>query len=596
MRTKLFAAVALLALTVQFAPSAADDFAQVGRWSAPFWEGGAASPDPTETNSRAYPAAGTLIQLPDGRLLYWNALEGSENGDLWVAGADGRANLENSRARILDLSGETPTWSVPDKERGTTDQPRDGGRDATKDMFCADQKLLYDGTLLVAGGSSWGDDAYGDEEARIFDPETNAFTNTASMSNPRWYPSLITLGDGRVMVASGLKRLIGTMSDATSTSWSQVREVEIYDPAAKTWSSGNTTELSLPLYPRMHLLPNGSVFYGGSGQTWAQFGETPDEAAWGTLRTYNPSTKQWTIHGPTLYGTRGAASSTLLRLEQPYDQARILLAGGTLGPTPGSVVANTISEVVTFQNGQLSNEATPKLPLAGVAGDQSQLRQQRWFGTSVMLPTGQVLLFNGADLDDVMDPGSAAGVRTAELYDPSTNTWRTVATAGRDRGYHNTALLLPDGRVLIGGNAPHPAHYLGHDNTLSRSNNFRDATFEIYEPPYLFQGPRPTISTLSIDAGGRSVTLGASENDEVVLVRLAAITHAQDADMRSVVLQRTVNGDGSTTASLPNNGDGRIVPPGPYYVFTINDGVPSVARTVLVQPDTVNGGVVFANP
>lgn len=217
-----------------------------------------------------------------------------------------------------------------------------------------------------------------------------------------------------------------------------------------------------------------------------------------------------------------------------------------------------------------------------------------------MLPTGEVFLVNGGDADDVIDPGSAAAVRTPELYDPETGTWSELASARRDRVYHNSAVLLPDGRVLVGGHAPHPAHLLRHDNTLTRGNNYRDSTFEIYEPPYLFRGPRPVVTNVVPVQEGRALrlTLGpgssATEVSEVVLVRMGANTHAMDADMRAVRL--THSGSGATlSADLPGAGDGRIVPPGPYYVFAIRDTadgpVPSVARVVLIQP-AADGRVV----
>jgi hypothetical protein len=159
--------------------------------------------------------------------------------------------------------------------------------------------------------------------------------------------------------------------------------------------------------------------------------------------------------------------------------------------------------------------------------------------------------------------------------------------------------------VLIGGNAPHPAHFTQHGNEATRSNNYRDSTFEIYEPPYLFRGDRPVVSSVAPAEAGRSVALtlgeGTSAGDisEVVLVRMPATTHTLDSDMRAVKLEHAIEGS-DVVAQLPNDGDGRILPPGAYYVFAMRDtaegSVPSIAQVVLVQPDTVTGGVVIATP
>lgn len=577
---------------------AAGDESRVGRWASPFWEGGASAFDPPSLEkSRAFPTAATAIVLPDGRLLYWNALEGSENGDAWVGSSDGTIIVENSRVRILDMRTGNPRWTTSTLERGTTADPQAGA--AIHDMFCSDQKLLYNGRVLVAGGSRWDvpDDTRfpeprGVSATRVFDPASDSFRSVADMREPRWYPSLVTLTDGRVLVASGVRRAFGTFM-SPEPAFSQVRLTEIYDPSAEQWEDGGSSDWSFPLYPRLHLLPDGKVLYGGAGQSWNPFGETADQATWGLRRVYDPAAKRWGPIGHARYGVRSGAASVMLRLEPPYDRADILMAGGTLGSSPGTWAATTLTERVRWTPGDITDVGPPKTPAAGLAGDSTQLRNRRWFGTPVMLPTGEVFLVNGGDADDVVDPGSAAAVRTPELYDPQTGTWSELAASARDRVYHNSAVLLPDGRVLVGGNAPHPAHYTKYGNETTRSNNFRDSTFEIYEPPYLFRGSRPVVRDVKPVRRGRALrlTLGsrarAGRISEVVLVRMGANTHAMDADMRAVKLPHAASG-GRVLARLPRRGDGRILPPGPYYVFAVRDSrngpVPSVAKVVLIQP------------
>lgn len=583
---------------------AAGDRTQVGRWSAPFWEGGASAFDPPSAErAERYPAAATAVVLPDGRLLYWNALEASENGDVWLAGADYSIVLENARVRLLDLRSPEPRWTTSVLERGTTDDPQAGR--AVRDLFCSDQKLLYDGRVLVAGGSRWDiveetgfPEPRGVTATSVFDPATDSFRPVGEMREPRWYPSLVTLPDGRVSVTSGVRRAVSTFANP-ALEFDQVKLTEIYDPVSERWKDAGVSEWSFPLYPRLHLLPDGKVFYGGAGQSWNPFGETADQATWGMRRLYDPVAERWSTVGGARYGMRSGAASVMLRLEPPYDRADILMAGGTLGSSPGSWLATTLSEVVRWTPSGFEDLGALKSPVAGASGDPTQLRQRRWFGTPVMLPTGEVLLVNGGDADDVVDPGSAAAVRKPELYDPRSRTWRTLAGSSRDRVYHNSAALLPDGRVLVGGNAPHSAHYLRYGNEMTRSNNFRDATFEIYAPPYLFRGKRPRIRRVTPVRRGSALKLDlgsprqARRISDVTLVRMGANTHAMDGDARAVKLQHSVGG-GRVLATLPNGGDGRVLPPGPYYVFasreTADGPVPSVARVVLIEP--VGGGRV----
>lgn len=615
---KLFPFVVVLmalAATALLSPaSASQDPKLVGAWSEPFWEGGDADFDPPSLEkSKEFPTAVTSVVLPDGRVLFWNGIEGSENADVLFFDQDLNWTLENSRSRILDLRSGEPRWTIPAPERGSTDEPQDQPGGTTHDLFCADQKLLWDGTLLIAGGMEARhlddvqgiearhlDDAHGDDETRIFDPESNTFSSVDPMRERRWYPAMVTLPNGRVLVTSGVRQVARSPLNP-EPSFSQVRLSEIYDPPSKTWEEAGINEWSLPLYPRLHLLPDGKVFYGGAAQSWTPFGSTADQATWGLQRLYDPVTQRWTVPGHSLYGVRNGAASTLLRLEAPYNEAKILIAGGTAGIAPSTAAATTLSEVVRWTagpEGGIENEALPKTPLAGLAGDATQLRAPRWYGSPVMLPTGEVLLLNGGDADDLIDPGSAAAVRTTELYDPETGTWRKGAAGNRDRVYHNSAVLLPDGSVLVGGNSPVPAHWYKHDNTTTRSNNFKDSTFEIYKPPYLFRGPRPVVSsvtpvsddlTLKLTIGSKNSRGGVPARDisEVVLVRMSASTHTIDADMRAVKLEHTVTG-ANVFAKLPD-GDSRLLPPGPYYVFAMRntpDGpVPSIGQTVLIQPD-----------
>ena len=74
-------------------------------------------------------------------------------------------------------------------------------------------------------------------------------------------------------------------------------------------------------------------------------------------------------------------------------------------------------------------------------------------------------------------------VLPAEIWNPDTETWTTVAPLQNGRLYHSTALLLPDGRVLMAGGGQLPG---------SVATDQKNA--EIYSPPYLFKGPRPTIT------------------------------------------------------------------------------------------------------
>ena len=93
-----------------------------------------------------------------------------------------------------------------------------------------------------------------------------------------------------------------------------------------------------------------------------------------------------------------------------------------------------------------------------------------------VLPTGEVLATGGTGGTTGNDLTQAA--HAAEVWNPSTGQWTTLASNVVSRGYHATSILLPDGRVL-------------HSGSGDASNQVDERNAEIFSPPYLFHGPRP---------------------------------------------------------------------------------------------------------
>ena len=78
------------------------------------------------------------------------------------------------------------------------------------DMFCNGMVVLHDGRVFINGGNLQYDPFFGERRNAVFDPATHTFTNVQNMAHGRWYPTVTTLGDGRVMTFSGLRETGGT--------------------------------------------------------------------------------------------------------------------------------------------------------------------------------------------------------------------------------------------------------------------------------------------------------------------------------------------------------------------------------------------------
>ena len=609
--------------------------------------------DPSQERLQCKPTAVTSAVLPDGRVLYGNGIESEENAEEGAVLSLSPESRED-RTRVLDLRDGTPSWSIPENETSDGDNPTivegrtsdacltnpetvpgvlgvpgrpgdgfagslagqlgvpeqeptcapDDVQNNDGNIFCGDIAQLADGRAILIGGTDWYNEpsvleqAEGDpinlgvieleglRSARIFDPNggedgAGRWDATAPMKFGRWYPAATTLPDGSIAAVSGTVKLI------KSTQGSQVRRTETYDPGTEQWTeryTGLGSEKTLPQNPRVYLTPNGKLFYTGDGQMFGPFGQAVDEALWAQQGFFDFETDEWENTGLTV--PRSSPVSVALPMQAPYDEMTILRAGGTLGPTPGSYLAVSTSELTTVDSeGNVSNAPGPWLNTA------------RWFSQPTPLPTGDVLITSGARNDEVVVPGAELPVATPEIYDPETQTFTELAEPERDRTYHNNAVLLPNGQVLVGGNSPISLGYGVQRDAVPgvTGNNDKDPSFELFNPPYLHQGDRPHIDRVNSGlAWGEYFevkTADAGDVTKITLMRMPSPQHVMDNDTRTLELPFEVNETGNLTVTAPPNGV--AAPPGYYYLFINRSGdeegsyVPSVARVVHVgnRPD-----------
>lgn len=631
----------------QAGTAAADGLATTGRFLAPFSENGDfdAAPPSTIEESMRYPTAVSIAVLPkDGKIVYWNGLQDLENAEqpLPISAAD---QNPMSKSRQLDLSG--PTWKSP----GATAFENTGN--TPSDMFCADLRVLLDGSVIVAGGTDWARDPvdvsdtthpilgengaggttelFGAKATRIYKSDSNGGSWTAAdfMEYGRWYPSMVTLPNGKIFVAGGVGRLLynDKFENVRRTeTFNPYAEDGTYVPASGSWSdNGLSAETTLPLFARLHVIHDGRIFYGANGQMWGPFGQSYDEALWNFMKFYDPATNSWNDVGLSTpvdeellnrlggYGAVSGAAEVVLPFTPDasgaYTSTSILQAGGVLGVSPGTFISTDITRKITIgSDGKVS------------ATSAGTLANKRWYSAGVLGANGDAFVFSGADKDEVICGGCEQSVRQAEMYDVETGKWSTLATMERDRTYHNSAILLPDGRFLIGGQSPinfmyGPGHTDGpdgnpistsndfHKNTGLTANNLKDSSFQIFEPPYLFRGPRPEITSnvsgiLEWGSTRTITTPNAATVDDAILVHVPSQTHVVDGDARAIVLPIVDRATGSVKVKIPS--ERGVATPGYYYLFLrqtnpgFSDPTVSKAITVRVGNDEVFGEVEAA--
>ena len=298
--------------------------------------------------------------------------------------------------------------------------------------------------------------------------------------------------------------------------------------------------------------PDGRAFYSGPDQTMRSL----DTTGGGSWRHFG---RRDSLHRD--YGSRAV-----------FDVGKILVAGGASSSKGARVI-----------------DLSGRRPDVSATAPMESGRRQH---NLTVLADGAVLATggnsSGASLVDLDD-----GVYPAELWNPATGRWQTLAAMQVTRQYHSTALLLPDGRVLSAGG--------GICGTCD-SVGYLAKNAEVFSPPYLFKkdgsgelAPRPEITSapdeVTYNAPFAVSTQGGAAISKVALVRLGAVTHSVNMEQRYVPLSFTADGGALTAAAPPS---ANVAPPGVYMLFVIGaDGVPSVARMVRVVPPPNQPPAVF---
>lgn len=500
------------------------------------------------------------VMLPTGKVLFWGfpaEPPNVGNGTLWDPSKGyGPSSFTDVPPPVVDPDGPGP-------------QPA-----GVAPIYCSGQSLLANGEVLVTGGNlvfpnGVSDPAYSDwaglNRAFTFNPWTERWTQQPQMNDGRWYPTQVLLADGRTIVIGGY----GDAAPGGALNF----DFEIFNPGSGPGSVGSFSrhpEVTLPdqlLYPHLFTLPDEKVLIAGPAPKHSALidaGDAGDPVTWTNLERSN--------------GPRNGGNAVLQPGTWRGSWKVTQLGGYGYKLDAGQPVRPPTATTETL-NVKKADEGWKM---------DSPLNISRDYQNTVLLPDRSMVTVGGGyganDADGVYAIDSDGARRQVELFDPDTGKWRLGPAQMEDRGYHATAVLLPDGRVFSGGDNKHPLEPNG--------DNSRTDTAEIYSPPYLFKGKRPVIKKAPKKVSWKQplkiTTKGKSKATSAVMVAPAATTHGNDMNQRLVPLKlkktkkkkgkKKNRSNGLHAVAPPSAG---VAPPGYYMLFVLNKkGVPSVAKWV----------------
>jgi hypothetical protein len=413
-------------------------------------------------------------------------------------------------------------------------------------------------------------------------PTDSGWAQTAPMQYQRYYPTATVLPDGRVIAISG--QIQGPLYATTH---------EIYDPKYGAPWSTSATNSNMRYYPFVHVLPGKSTRLLYSGPTLPENGTRMEIL---NLDVQSPS---WQLSAVVTIA--GGATSM-------YDKGRLFKTGGLVG-SPSQVTSQT--EIVST-----ASDGTVSPSTVGATMGNPRLNHNL-----VALPDGKIVAIGGNISNETNTVTMGVAVWRTEIFTPPVNPatspgeWCTVSwmlhhfpDSPIPRMYHSTALLLPDGKVLVAGGETSDVGGCPQPPGAGIPPQVQCVSADFYKPPYLFKADnteigdadRPQLITWPTLMGtGTSYLISANPGGpagtsitRASLIRPSSTTHAYDSEQREIPLNLLPGGGGNYVVDAPRSP--YDAPPGYYMFFLMNNadgaGHPSIAKFVRlwsVQQSTI---------
>ncbi|XP_062026911.1 aldehyde oxidase GLOX-like [Rosa rugosa] len=444
------------------------------------------------------------------------------------------------------------------------------------DTWCSSGSFLSNGTLLQTGGHGSG--AQG---IRYFSPcggndNCDWRESRQSLADDRWYASSLLLPDEDRVIVVGGRRVFTyefipkQYSDEGSFDFPFLRNTH------QRSEGGNN------LYPFLHICPDGRLFIFANRDSIL----------------FNYKENRVVKHFPSIpgdgsrnYPSSGSSVILPLRYTNGFEKAEVMVCGGAASGAYSAAGDGRFLKGLSSCGRMVITGNRHKWNMENMPGP-------RLLCDMLLLPTGDVLIINGAK----RGAGGWNNARNASLepylYHPNKTVGKrfSVLKSTRiPRMYHSSAILLPDGRVLVAGGNPHNRYVF---ENVAYPTELR---LQAFVPDYMgsqYHQFRPTNVTIhyghndfyAVRYGGEfnvSFWLASKLSNAVEFSAYAPpfTSHSISMNQRLLRLRckSLVRGqDGWVGAVLEAPPSPSVAPAGYYLLTVLNGGIPSLSQWIRI--------------
>ena len=418
------------------------------------------------------------------------------------------------------------------------------------DTWCSSGSVSPDGVLIQTGGYNDGE-----RNARTIRPCPTCDWEEvpAALAVKRWYATSHQLPDGRAIIIGG--------RDQFNYEFYPSASAKVYDLPFLRQTTGPEEN---NLYPFVYLNVDGNLFIFANNRAILLNYKSNK-----VVRTYPQ------IPGPGARNYPSTGTSVLLPVGAGGDVAEVLICGGApVGAYDKARQRQFLTALTTCGRLRITDVA-PKWVM-------EQMPSPRVMADMILLPNGNVLMINGGKSGSAGWELGREPVLNPVIYQPAAPVGSRfmvdAAVSPKVRMYHSSAVLLRDGRVMVGGSNPH--RYYNFTGVLYPT----DTSLDAYSPDYLTGGARPVILPpypQRLTYGGKFTlrVSGAAAPLKVTMVAPSFTTHSFSMNQRLLELGTTPAAGGAAgeiAVDVVAPPSPNLAPTGYYMLFAVSGGIPSV--------------------